>query len=152
MNITDQILKVVIESILPPGVIQIYGGESAPEGWAFCNGEEASRTSNPSLFLKYGTRYGNGDGSSTFNLPDLRGRFPAGHDIMGGSEPAGRLTGFSTHGVNATVLGATGGHERLDSNYDNGIIEGGGSFSFQTEEDMNNVPPAIVLNFIVRLG
>jgi tail collar domain len=152
MNLTDHLLKTITESILPSGIIQLYGGETPPEGWAFCNGDAVSRSGNPSLYTQYGTKYGEGDGTTTFNLPDLRGRFPAGHDIMGGAEPAGRLTGFSTHGVNATILGATGGHERLDSTYDNGVTEGGGNFSFQTAEDMNNVPPAIVLNFIVRLG
>lgn len=148
----DQLLSLFTDSILPPGTILLDGGEVPTNGWAFANGQAVSRADNPKLFARYGTTYGEGDGTTTFNLPDLRGRCAVGHDVMGTSGPAGRLTGFSTHGLNATVLGATGGYERLDANLDGGTNEGGGSFSFQSGEDMNNVQPSIVLNFIIRLG
>jgi microcystin-dependent protein len=56
-----------------------------------------------------GTTYGSGDGSTTFNLPDLRGRVVAGEDDMGGTS-ANRLTGLSG-GVDGDILGAAGGAE-----------------------------------------
>jgi microcystin-dependent protein len=55
--------------------IRIFGGNFAPQGWAFCNGQTMSIDQNEALFNLIGTTYG-GDGVSTFNLPDLRGRLP----------------------------------------------------------------------------
>lgn len=55
--------------------IMIFGGNFAPRGWAFCNGQLLSIVSNTALFSLVGTTYG-GDGRTTFGLPDLRGRAP----------------------------------------------------------------------------
>jgi microcystin-dependent protein len=57
----------------PPGVISAYGGDTAPEGWLLCDGTAVSRSVYANLFLAIGTRWGVGDGVSTFNLPDMRG-------------------------------------------------------------------------------
>jgi microcystin-dependent protein len=76
----------------PPGAIVAYGGVTEPEGWLFCDGRAVSRATYAELFAAIGTRFGAGDGSSTFNLPDLRGRFPRGWDAMGGTA-AGRDPG-----------------------------------------------------------
>jgi microcystin-dependent protein len=90
---------------VPPGCLMPYAGATAPDGWLLCNGQAVSRTTYADLFLAIGTAYGPGNGSTTFNLPDLRGRVAAGKDDMGGSD-AGRLTG----GVaNRTTLGGAGG-------------------------------------------
>ena len=56
-----------------------------PEGWLLCNGAAISRTRYANLFNVIGEIYGAGDNSTTFNLPDLRGRFPLGLDNMGGT-------------------------------------------------------------------
>lgn len=64
----------------PPGVLQAYGGSAAPAGWLLCNGTAVSRTTYAGLFAVVGTTYGTGDGSTTFNLPDLRGRTTVGAD------------------------------------------------------------------------
>ena len=64
--------------VLQPGVIQIFAGASAPAGWLLCRGQAISRTVYAALFAVIGTTYGAGDGSTTFNLPDLRDRFPVG--------------------------------------------------------------------------
>lgn len=93
----------------PVGVIQDYAGLTAPTSWLFCYGQAISRTTYAALFAVIGTTYGVGDGSTTFNVPDLRGRVVAGQDDMGGTS-ANRLTGLSG-GVDGDVLGGTGGLE-----------------------------------------
>jgi microcystin-dependent protein len=91
-----------------------YAGSSAPSGWLMCYGQAVSRTVTYSaLFAAIGTSYGSGDGSTTFNIPDLRGRVPAGKDDMGGSA-ASRLTS-AISGVDGATLGASGGDQRQQS-------------------------------------
>jgi len=90
----------------PSGVVSAYGGTSAPTGWLLCYGQAVSRTTYAALFAVLSTTYGSGDGSTTFNVPDLRGRAVAGQDDMGGSS-ANRLTSP----INGDTLGAAGGSE-----------------------------------------
>lgn len=95
---------------VPVGVIFPYGGATAPANYLLCYGQAISRTVTYSaLFAILGTTYGVGDGATTFNLPDLRGRVVAGQDDMGGPS-ANRLTGLSG-GVDGDVLGGSGGVE-----------------------------------------
>lgn len=63
---------------LAAGSLSAYAGASAPSGWLFCNGAAVSRTVYAGLFAAIGVTWGPGDGLTTFNLPDLRGRFPMG--------------------------------------------------------------------------
>lgn len=65
---------------LPAGAINAFGQSSAPDGWLECAGSAVSRTTYAALFGSIGTTYGVGNGSSTFNLPDLRGEFIRGFD------------------------------------------------------------------------
>ena len=95
--------------LTPTGSLVPYAGTSAPTGWLFCYGQAVSRTTYVDLFTALGTTYGSGDGSTTFNLPDLRGRVIAGKDDMGGSS-ANRLTDQSG-GLNGDTLGDSGGSE-----------------------------------------
>jgi microcystin-dependent protein len=57
------------------GEIRMFGGNFAPAGWAFCQGQTLPISENDVLFTLIGTTYG-GDGQETFNLPDLQGRLP----------------------------------------------------------------------------
>lgn len=91
------------------GTIMAWPTATVPTGWLECYGQAISRTTYSALFAVLGTTFGVGDGSTTFNLPDLRGRSIFGEDDMGGSS-ANRLTGL-TDGVNGDTLGATGGLE-----------------------------------------
>ena len=91
------------------GEIFAFAGDIAPAGCLFCYGQAVSRTTYAALFSVIQTTYGGGDGSTTFNLPDLRGRVVAGKDNMGGTS-ANRLTG-QLWGVHGNQLGATGGSE-----------------------------------------
>lgn len=96
----------IVVNHTPVGLISPYAGNSAPAHWLMCNGAAVSRTVYAKLFAVLGTIYGIGDGSTTFNVPDLRGRIPLGVD-----GPANRVTAASTGGANADTLGGVGGAE-----------------------------------------
>lgn len=93
--------------LIPLGIVLDYAGPTAPIGWFFPYGQAVSRTTYIELFQVIGTAFGAGDGSTTFNLPDCRGRVNAGRDDMGGSA-ASRLTSV-TMTPNGTALNAVGG-------------------------------------------
>lgn len=63
---------------VPAGSLQAYAGSSAPSGWLLCDGSAVSRTTYARLYAAIGTTWGAGNGSTTFNVPDLRGRTPIG--------------------------------------------------------------------------
>lgn len=98
---------------MPAGTVVTFAGAAAPSGWLLAYGQAVSRTTYADLFNAIGTTYGTGDGSTTFNLPDGRGRVGAGKDNMGGTA-AGRLTnsGTGNPSIDGTTLGATGGVDR----------------------------------------
>lgn len=88
------------------GEIIDYGGATAPAGWALCDGGELNRTTHADLFAVIGTTFGTGNGTDTFNVPDLCGRVTAGVD---GGSPS-RLTG-QPGGVDGSAIGNVGGAE-----------------------------------------
>ena len=95
------------------GIVFDYAGTTAPTGFLMCYGQAVSRTTYAALFAAIGTAYGAGDGSTTFNVPDCRGRVTAGGDAMGGTA-AGRLnvntTGTTTAGsAVVTAIPSTAG-------------------------------------------
>lgn len=94
---------------VPIGGMMSYAGATAPTGWLLCYGQAISRTTYAALFAVIGTAYGTGDGTTTFNLPDKRGRASIGADNMGGS-PANRVTSAGS-GVNASAVGNAGGSQ-----------------------------------------
>jgi len=100
----------------PVGTILDFAGTVPPSGWLMCSGEEVSRTTYNTLFitLNSGAIYGTGNGTTTFNLPDCRGRVSAGKDNMIKDSPfagtsANRLTGTVSGGINGDNLAAVGG-------------------------------------------
>jgi microcystin-dependent protein len=94
-----------IAGAVPIGVVNPFAGATAPSGWLLCFGQTVSRTQYSGLFLTIGTTYGAGDGSTTFALPDLRGRTIAGEDDMGGTA-ANRLTSGGS-GITGTTVTLT---------------------------------------------
>lgn len=97
-----------IVDVFPIGGIVAFGKTSAPSAsWLICNGAAVNRTTYADLFAAISTNFGVGDGSTTFNLPDLRGRSIIGYDPDG----TGRTTGAYTGGVNAGTMGGTGGEQ-----------------------------------------
>ena len=81
------------------GKIDMYAGSNAPNGWLLCHGQAVSRTEYSDLFAVIGTVYGAGDGSTTFNVPDLRDRVPIG----AGNTYSLNSSGGSTTHTHATV-------------------------------------------------
>lgn len=71
-------LDAAVVDAFPAGVMMAYGGAAAPSLWLMCDGTAVSRTTYSALFAAIGTAYGVGDGSTTFNLPDLRDKYPIG--------------------------------------------------------------------------
>lgn len=88
-------------AFIKPGTIQAFGGNTAPDGWLFCDGSTISRTLYADLYSVIGDTYGAGDGSTTFNLPNLTG-------ILG--TQAGCLgNGMATGTTNGTLHGGMWG-------------------------------------------
>ena len=103
------------------GVIQMFGGATAPAGWLICDGSAISREDYAALFAVIGITYGAGDGSTTFNLPDLRGRVPLG---VGN----GTATGHTNH-----TLGQQAGQESVTlSSAQSGLPAHGHGFTAPT--------------------
>jgi microcystin-dependent protein len=161
--------------VQPIGAVIPYAGSSAPTGWLLCYGQAVSRTTYADLFAVVSTTYGTGDGSTTFNVPDLRGRVPAGQDDMGGTS-ANRLTnpGTTTGGIDGDVLGGTGGQENhtmttaelvahthavaplgIQGAFASGGVDGYRATSSVTSQStgsttpFNVVQPTIILNYII---
>lgn len=91
--------------IVPAGALIYWGADAAPSGWLLGQGQEVSRTTYADLYTAYGTKFGSGDGSTTFNLPDCRGMFIRGH--VGFGSPT-----FAAADVNTgtDVITVSGGH------------------------------------------
>jgi len=77
------------------GQIMPFAGSVVPRGWALCNGALLAITQNQALFSLLGTYYG-GNGTTTFGLPDLRGRAILGSSGSSGNYPAGMMSGTTT--------------------------------------------------------
>jgi len=85
--------------LIPVGGLMPYAGATSPEGWLLCDGTAINRTTYANLFALIGTTYGSGNGTTTFNVPDMRSRMPMG---------AGAGTGLTSR-----ALAATGGAESV---------------------------------------
>ncbi|MPZ68804.1 MAG: hypothetical protein GEU71_04670 [Actinobacteria bacterium] len=86
-----------LAGLIPAGLIAPTAADSVPTGWLFCDGDEVSRETYASLFAAIGTTYGVGDGSTTFALPDLGGRFPLGKADSGTGDTLGETGGALDH-------------------------------------------------------
>ena len=108
VNTGTESAPILIEDnfFVPTGGKIGYWGTSAPPGWLMCDGAAVSRTTYARLFAVIGTAAGTGDGSTTFNVPDYRGRTSIGVDAA-----TGRITSASVGGGNAAAIGGTGGFQ-----------------------------------------
>ncbi len=153
--------------VQPTGVIIAFGGSSAPTGWVLCDGTAYSRTvTYDALFAVIGTAYGVGDGSTTFNVPDLRGRVPVGLDAgnvnLAAADALGESGGEETHtlssdempshkhSIDVVEFGGGGGGSEIGNLSDGGAhgdddtkTTGGGSAH-------NNLQPYMTVNFIIK--
>lgn len=85
-----------IGQLVPPGFMGLFGGSNVPTGWLLCDGTAVSRTDYAALYAAIGTTWGVGDGSTTFNLPDWRGRYPRGVAASGTGSTLGAAFGLDT--------------------------------------------------------
>ena len=99
----ENLVESVRNALVPTGTIFATARSSAPTGFLLCQGQAVSRTTFAVLFAAIGTTYGAGDGVTTFNLPDFRGRVPVGVDAG-----IGRLTA-------SNLLGQSAGHQALQA-------------------------------------
>ena len=121
----------------------MFGGNFAPTGWEFCNGQLLAIANNETLFQLIGTTYG-GDGQSTFGLPDLRGRLPLHPHIVQASNASA-----DTISAPGNMLGATSGRYTGPTSLTNlnptTVNSVGGS------QAHTNMQPFLVLNWCIAL-
>ncbi len=140
------------------GDIKITACATAPSGWLICDGSAVSRTTYSGLFAAIGTTYGVGNGSTTFNLPDLRGRFAlgvsSGHALAtkGGAETVTLTVDqipSHSHTVSISHYSQSSGNGSVDKK------SGTSSATFTTSntgggQAHNNMPPYLSLNYIIK--
>lgn len=149
-----------VAALTPTGAVISFAGTTAPNGWLLCDGAEVSRTSYAALFAILGTTFGVGNGSSTFNLPDMRERMVVGsstgiafgskggekeHVLIQAELPAIKPSlptvagSGATIGLNDTNCRSTGAPF---SGVDGNLLGSG--------QAHNNMPPYIAINYIIK--
>lgn len=144
------------------GVVTPYAGSSAPTGWLLCDGSAVNRTTYAALFAVVGTAFGAGDGSTTFNLPNLMGRVPVGRD-SGQSEfdTLGETGGEKKHTLTINEMpahdhnlnradGVGGSLISIPKGDGTTAVAGDAIASAGGGAGHNNLQPYITLNYIVK--
>lgn len=111
----------------PSGAVAFFAGATAPAGWLKANGAAVSRTTYADLFRAIGTTYGAGNGSTTFNLPDLRGEFVRGFDD-GRKVDSGRALGSAQSDAIRNITGQLTTYRRTDRDY---LVMPNGAFAMK---------------------
>ena len=157
---------------LPVGAVIPWPGIDVPSGWNLCDGRSVVRSDHQELFALLGTIYGEGDGSTTFNLPDLRGRVVVGLDNMGGSvannivNPLAKQLGgrfgeenhtltidempAHTHGVPKQIPGSWGDSMSHSDWYPSEYRWGQLSSSTGGNLPHNIVQPSMAMNWVIK--
>ena len=148
----------------PVGAVSAYAGSAAPTGWLLCDGTAVSRTTYVDLFGIVGTTYGVGDGATTFNLPDLRGRVAVGKGTNAAVDTLGENDGVSVanrrpqhrhtpHSHTVTTNNETGFSQHITRQAFTAAANTASSSSDGGSGNVNDAldaPAHIVLNFIVK--
>jgi microcystin-dependent protein len=152
---------------IPVGTVSPFAGSSAPSGWLLCDGSAVSRTTYAKLFAVCSTAYGTGDGSSTFNLPNLKGKVPVGKDAAQTEfDTLGETGGEKTHLLTSAESGLPAHTHGFDvytasdsqnSNLvgagvttDRGNATTGANAAANAASAHNNLQPYQVLNYIIK--
>lgn len=151
---------------VPTGTLLSFAGGTAPDGFLLCDGSVVLRAAFPALFAVIGTVFGAGDGSTTFALPDMRGRVPAGYDSTQTEFNAlGKTFGTKTHTLTIAEM-PSHNHAPLSNSVFHGTKDGNtqglvANPSVQTGGDAttanrggggahNNIQPSLTVNFIIK--
>ncbi len=105
---------VTLQQLPPSGSVSMFAGATAPAGWLLCDGSAISRASYADLFAAIGTTWGVGDGSTTFNIPNLVGKFVRGADGAGPELGATQGDATAVNGLSATGTFASSSHTHSD--------------------------------------
>lgn len=150
---------------VPTGTILAYGGTSAPSGYLLCDGSAVSRSTYAALFAVIATAYGAGDGSTTFNVPNMVGRFAFGKAASGTGSTLGGTFGNIDHvhtgpSHTHTVSGTTTGPSSVFSAVGTGTNVGDGTHTHDfsatssaagTGNTGTGNPPALTHNHIIKV-
>lgn len=150
--------------IVPAGGIISYGGSAAPNGYLLCDGSAVSRSTYSALFTVIGAAYGAGDGSTTFNIPDMRGRSPLGTGTGSGltSRSIGQSGGEENHALSVAELAShQHGYNRNAPDINLGLQSGSETLRIQGNQSNdttstgsgtahNTMHPFLVTNFIIK--
>jgi len=167
--VAGMVLSDMSQGGVPTGVISAWTSGDLPDGWLVCDGSEISRGEYSALFDVIGVHYGSGNGVSTFNVPDLRGRSIVGLDNMGGSaanviqsgwaRSLGGVYGEESHVLTINEMPAHT-HGYLESpvggRYDghsSPVVTGQRWSQTQPAGENNahnNIQPSIALNWIIK--
>ena len=134
---------------VPTGAVLPYAASAAPDGWLICNGAEVSRTDYANLFGLIGIAYGNGDASTTFNLPDLRGRAPVGLDSdhsLGNAFGAATASASHSHNVTPNSIPIHEGEGTLTN-----VASPTPAPTDSATVTIDTIPPSIALNYIIKI-
>lgn len=142
------------------GFMVAFAGAAAPDGWLLCDGTAVSRTTYAALFAVIGTTFGVGNGSTTFNLPDLRGRTPIGAGQGSGltDRTLGQQIGEEFHQLIVAEIPA---HTHTMVGIGSGVSPGAAKYvssnldsttgSTGNDGTHNNMQPSLVLNFLIKV-
>ena len=117
-KLTDEKIQYIYNNMIPTGIVQAFAGSTTPTGWLLCDGSAVSRTDYADLYAVIGDTYGAGDGSTTFNLPNLVDKFVEGSATSGTVKTAGlpNITGsaipYISQGGGAKVSDYSGALKR----------------------------------------
>ena len=131
------------------GVVQLYAGSTAPSGWLICNGQAVSRITYAALYAVIGTTYGAGDGSTTFNVPNLVNKTVRGSTSLGKTGGADTVTLSTTnmpahtHEVGTLATNNTGAHTHSITT---GTRVGGSNAYTNVLRDASTIGSANIIN------